>query len=166
MQAVHACRGMLLSVCRLPGAIASKHLLTVRVSDSAGWAQCHFLRPSCGAVTMTAYWPVSETGLLSNMWSLVQIGMRNLFLNRARVGLDLRGPYCFLNDDFSVPNDLIFHCLNISQNSPNIEYTSHLPNNVLIYCRPQFPPLGGSKINESVFWLITHIYFVAHSKTL
>ena len=32
--------------------------------------------------------------------------------------------------------------------------------------RPQFPPLGGTIIKESVFWLITHIYFVAHSKSL
>ena len=28
---------------------------------------------------------------------------------------------------FFVPNDRIFHCLNISQNSPNLEYTPHLP---------------------------------------
>ena len=40
-------------------------------------------------------------------------------------GLDLRGPYCFLNGDFFVPNDGILHCLNIPQNSPNLEYKSH-----------------------------------------
>ena len=41
------------------------------------------------------------------------------------------------------------------QNSPNLEYLSHLPKNVIIYCRPQFPPLGGAIINKSGFWLMT-----------
>ena len=58
---------------------------------------------------------------------------------------------------FFVPNDHIFHYLNIPQNSPNLEYTSYLPKNVIIYCRPQFPPLGGAIIKESAFWFITHI---------
>ena len=57
-------------------------------------------------------------------------------------------------------------CLDIPQNSPNLEYKSHLAKNVIIYCRPEFPPLGGAVIKESAFWLITPIYFVAHSKTL
>ena len=60
----------------------------------------------------------------------------------------------------------IFHCLNIPQNSPNLEYMSHLPKNFIIYCRPRFPPLGGVIIKESAFGLITLIYFIAHSKTL
>ena len=64
-----------------------------------------------------------------------------------------------------VPNDRIFHCLNMPQNSPNLEYTSHLLKNVIIYCRPQFPGLGAI-IKKSAFWLLTPIYFVAHSKTL
>ena len=46
---------------------------------------------------------------------------------RARAGLDLRGPHCFSNYHFFVPNDCIFHSLNMPQNLPNLEYTSHLP---------------------------------------
>ena len=65
-----------------------------------------------------------------------------------------------------VPNDRIFHCLNISQNSPNLVYTSHLLKNFITYCRSQFPSLGGAIIKESVFCIITHTYFVPHSKTL
>ena len=45
-------------------------------------------------------------------------------------------------------------------------HTSHLQKNVIIYCCLRFPPLGGAMIRESVFWLITHIYFVTHSKNL
>ena len=67
---------------------------------------------------------------------------------------------------FFVLNDHIFHCLNMPQNSPNLEYKSHLPTLFIIYCLPKFPPLGGAVIKESAFWLITPIYFVAHSKTL
>ena len=44
---------------------------------------------------------------------------------RARAGLDLRGPYCFSKDHFFGPNDHIFHCLNMHQNWPNLEYTHH-----------------------------------------
>ena len=51
-------------------------------------------------------------------------------------------------------------------NSPNLEYTSHLLKNVMIYCRPRCPRLGGAIVKESAFWLITHRYFVTHSKTL
>ena len=50
---------------------------------------------------------------------------------------------------FFVTNDHIFHCLNIPQNSPNLEYRSHLPKKFIIYCHYEFSPLGG-----------------AHSKTL
>ena len=39
----------------------------------------------------------------------------------------------FTNDDFFIPNDRILRCLNIPQNSPNSEYTSHLPKNFIIY---------------------------------
>ena len=67
---------------------------------------------------------------------------------------------CFSNNDFFIQNDHIFHCLNIPQSSPNLEYMSHLPRKFMIYCRPPFPPLGGAIIKESAFWLITHIYFV------
>ena len=70
------------------------------------------------------------------------------------------------NDHFFIPNDRIFHCLNMPQNSPNSEYRSALPKNVIIYRRPWFPPLGGAIIEESAFSLKTHIYFVVHSKTL
>ena len=78
--------------------------------------------------------------------------------NDAPIFRALQGPYCFSNDHFVVRNDRIFHCLNIPQNSANLEYTSHLPKNVIIYCRPQLPPLGGAIIKESTFQLITHIY--------
>ena len=107
---------------------------------------------------------------------------------RARGG-NLQGPCCFSNYSvlgpeqgtckvpivfqiiliylfFFVPNDRIFHCLNIPQNSPNLEYKSHLAKNFIIHCCPEFPPLGGSTIKGSAFWLVTPIYFVAHSKTL
>ena len=83
--------------------------------------------------------------------------------NDAPIFRALQGPYCFSNDHFVVRNDRIFHCLNIPQNSANLEYTSHLPKNVIIYCRPQLPPLGGAIIKESTFQFITHIYFVARS---
>ena len=74
-----------------------------------------------------------------------------------RAVLVLWGPCYFLNIDFFIPNTLIFHCLNIPQNS----------SNSIVYCllsRPQFQPLGGAIIKASVFWLISHTYFVAHSK--
>ena len=48
------------------------------------------------------------------------------------------------------------------QISPNLEYTSHLPKMFIMYCCPQYPPLGATIIKESAFWLTTHIYFVAH----
>ena len=67
---------------------------------------------------------------------------------------------------FIYQNYCIFHCLNIPRNSPNFEYKSHLAKNFMIYCHPEFPPLGGAIIKESVFWLISPIYFVTHSKTL
>ena len=50
---------------------------------------------------------------------------------QACAGLDLQGPYCFSNEAFFVPNDRIFQYLNIPQNSPNLEYKSHLPKNVI-----------------------------------
>ena len=56
-----------------------------------------------------------------------------------------RGPYCFSNNHFFIPNDCIFHCLYISQS-------------IVV--------LRGAVIKESVFWLITHLYFVTHWKTL
>ena len=34
---------------------------------------------------------------------------------------------------------------------------SHLSKNFRLYCQLQFPPLGGARIKESAFWLITHI---------
>ena len=46
----------------------------------------------------------------------------------------------------------IFHCLNIPQNSPNLEYKSHLAKNCINYCRSEFPPLGGAVIKESAFY--------------
>ena len=60
----------------------------------------------------------------------------------------------------------IFHCLNIPQNLPDLEYKLHLAKNCIIYCRPKFPPLDGAIIKESAFWLIIPIYCVAHLKTL
>ena len=104
---------------------------------------------------------------------------------RAQVG-NLQGPYCFSKDSLLGPeqgtykdpivfqifffffreNDCIFHCLDTPQNAPNLEYKSHLAKNVLIYCRSEFPPLGGTVIKESAFWIITLIYFFAHSKPL
>ena len=88
---------------------------------------------------------------------------------RARAG-NLRGPYCNHNDYSSsfflsfVQND--HDQMNIPQNSPNLEYKSRLAKNVIIYCRPESPPLDGAVIKESAFWLITPIYFVAHSKNV
>ena len=81
--------------------------------------------------------------------------MVRIILIRAHIGLDLRGPYCFPNDHFFISNDRIFHCLNIPQNSPNLEYTSHLLKIFKIYFRPRCPPLGGTIIKETAFWLIT-----------
>ena len=63
-------------------------------------------------------------------------------------------------------NYRIFDCLDIPKNSPNLEYKSHLAKNFIFYCRPEVPPLGGAVIKHSAFWLISPIYFVAHSKTL
>lgn len=37
------------------------------------------------------------------------------------------------SDHFFVSNDHIFYCLNIAQNSPNLEYRSHLPKNLLSF---------------------------------
>ena len=65
---------------------------------------------------------------------------------------------------FFVPNDHIFHCLNIPQNSSNLEYKWNI--RFIIYCRPECPQLGGAIVKESAFWLITPIYFVTHLKTL
>ena len=84
---------------------------------------------------------------------------------RAQAGLNLWGSNCFSNDYylfFFVPNADIFHCLNIPQNSPNLEYKSILAKNFIICCHPEFPPLGSAIIKESAFWLITPIYFVSH----
>ena len=56
----------------------------------------------------------------------------------------------------------------LSEHTPKLTklgISSHLPKNFIIYCCPWFPPLGGAIIKESGFWLKTHIYFVAHSKT-
>ena len=61
---------------------------------------------------------------------------------------------------FFVPNDRIFHCLNIPQNSPNVEYTSHLKN-VIIYCLPQFPPLGLAMVKVNL--ISTHSLNCAES---
>ena len=46
---------------------------------------------------------------------------------------------------FFAQNACIFHCLDIPQNSPNLEYKSHLVKYFVIYCRPEFPPLGGAE---------------------
>ena len=53
-----------------------------------------------------------------------------IFIIRAGAGLNLVGPYCFFSDDFFVPRHRIFHCLNITQNSPptNLEYTFQFHN--------------------------------------
>ena len=56
----------------------------------------------------------------------------------------------FLNEWLFCPNDRIFHCLYIPQNSPNEEYTSHLPKNVIVYCRPRIPPLGAAISTSSL----------------
>ena len=105
----------------------------------------------------------AEGSLNVDDWSAVlpsvccQVCLKKSFLIGARAGRDLRGHYCFSNYPFFfVPNDHIFHCLNVPQNSTNLEYTSHLPKNFTIYCCLQFPPLGGPIIKESAFWLITH----------
>ena len=74
----------------------------------------------------------------------------------ARAGKPARS-LLFSKEDFFVPNYRIFHCLNMPQNSPNLEYRSHLVKNVIIYHRCDFPPLGGAIIKESAFWLITAI---------
>ena len=58
---------------------------------------------------------------------------------------------------FSGPNDCIFYCRNILQNSPNLKCTLHLPKNVIICCHPQFPSLGDGIIKESAFLLIAPI---------
>ena len=76
---------------------------------------------------------------------------------------------CFWSDSFFFffgRNDCIFHCLDIPKNWPNLEDKSHLAKIFIIYCRPEFPPLGGAVIKHSAFWLITPIYFVAHSNSL
>ena len=70
---------------------------------------------------------------------------------------DLQGPDCFSRDSyyhyfllfFFVQNDHIFHCLNTPQNSPNLEFKSHLVKNVIIYCPSEFRPLGGAVIMEN-----------------
>ena len=64
-------------------------------------------------------------------------------------GLDLRGPYCFSNDHTFIPNDRIFHYLNIAQNSPNLDYMSHQLKMFIIFCRPHVPPLGGTIIKKN-----------------
>ena len=86
----------------------------------------------------------------------------HLLFHLGQAGLDLRGPYCFLNDDFFLLSQvIIFHCLNI----PKLTKLG-------IYVTPaeKFHNLLLSSIatiiKDSAFWLITHIYFVAHSKTL
>ena len=61
--------------------LLSTHLLTVCVSDSAGRGLMSFPMSNmwrCDYDCILAY--VFRAGLLSNMWSLVQIGMRKLFL--------------------------------------------------------------------------------------
>ena len=83
-------------------------------------------------------------GWMENMTSVI----------RAWAGLHLRGSYCFYSNDFFVPNDCIFHYLNIPQNSPNLENRSQLP-----HC--ECPPLGGTIIQESAFRLITP-YTLSH----
>ena len=83
-----------------------------------------------------------ETFYMQVCWSSSVWGK---YVIRARAGIDLRGPYCFSNNHFFIPNDRIFHCLYISQS-------------IVV--------LRGAVIKESVFWLITHIYFVTHWKTL
>ena len=47
-----------------------------------------------------------------------------------------------------------------------LEWTSHLAKVLIIYFHCEFWPLGGTIIEESAFWLIADIYFIAHSKTL
>ena len=55
---------------------------------------------------------------------------------------------------FFVPNDCIFHYLNIPQYTPNLTPGEKLyihPSS-----HPEFTPLGGTIIKERVFWLITY----------
>ena len=72
------CRGM---PCTRPIAwLLCKHVLSVCVQTVQEGVKCNFLCPTSGAVTMTVYWPMCS-GLDSyQTWSLVQIGMRKLFL--------------------------------------------------------------------------------------
>ena len=89
------------------------------------------------------------------VFTLYPYNNTSCFLGREQV--NLQGPYCFWNDDFFVPNYRICHCLNIPQNSQNLEYRSHLVKNAVIYYRCEFAPLGSGMIKESAFWLITGI---------
>ena len=82
------------------------------------------------------------------------------FFIRAWAGLDLPGPYCFSNDDFFLSQMITFFTAWTypkTHQSWNIRHTCH-------YCHHRLPPLGGATIEESAFWLVTHIYFVAHAK--
>ena len=55
--------------------------------------------------------------------------------------LDLQGPYCFCSDH-CLSQIITFSLPEHTPNSPNLEYKSHLPKNVTIYCHCEFQPLG------------------------
>ena len=63
---------------------------------------------------------------------------------------------------FFIPNDCVFHCLN------NFIWHTHQSwwKIFIIHCHHEFLPLGGAITKESVFWLLTPIYLITHSKTL
>ena len=67
------------------------------------------------------------------------------------ITMQLLEPEQVSKDDFLLPNDHNFQSLNIPKNSLNLDYTSPLPKNVIIYCRPQFLPLGGAIIKDSAY---------------
>ena len=66
------------------------------------------------------------------------------------------------SNDFFVPNHRIFHCLIITQNSPNLESAQIFYNLLPLW----ISTTGGAIIKESVCCLITPIYFITYSKTL
>ena len=68
-----------------------------------------------------------QTHCIKAFWETQLTCCQHATVIRARAG-NLQGPYCF--------RIIIFHCLkNMPQNTPNLEYTSHLPKNFRMYCR-------------------------------
>ena len=63
------------------------------------------------------------------------------------------------------PNHHIFHCLNIPQNSPNLEYISHLPKKCQNLLSSSISTTRWC-YNQGKCVLAYNSYFVTHSKTL